>query len=41
VADAGFDIMLVEGVEDHLAMYFERWAEVVAEGQTTFDFEAK
>jgi hypothetical protein len=49
VLDADFDIKLAEGVvegvvEDHLAMHFERWVEVVevvAEGQTTFDFEGK
>jgi hypothetical protein len=42
VVDADFDIKLVEGVvEGHLAMHFERWVEVVAEGQTTFDFEGK
>lgn len=42
VVDADFDIKLVERVvEEHLAMRFERWVEVVAEGQTAFDFEEK
>jgi hypothetical protein len=42
VMDADFDIKLVEGVvEDRLAVHFERWVEVVAEGQATFDFEGK